>query len=380
MSGWHARPQPKASGLADVRVLVTGNLGYIGPRLVQRLLDTGNDVVGLDAGWYADAHVEEIARPEVQHRADVRDLVTDGAGQRQLRHMLEGVGAVVHLAAVSNDPVADLLPSLTHDINFEASARFAHLVRDAGIGRFVFLSTCSVYGDANGEVDETTPPRVLTPYADTKVRMEAVLQRMASSRFLPAILRSATVYGYAPALRLDLIANGMVAWALTTGVVRLISTGDALRPQVHIDDLTDLVVHLLGRDTGSFAEVAGSPLNVGANAANYSIRGLAELIASRVPGANVRMDEGAWVDKRSYRVRFDRLATLVPGVKIRLVEDAVPELVARYRRIGLNASDVRELTYTRLTQLRRLREAGILDEQLRFISSPSATGGPPVAR
>lgn len=352
-----------------MQVLVTGNLGYIGSRLIARLAARGHELTGLDASWFAGANIEPIAHPRVQHTADIRDLVSDRDGLGTLRTMLDGVDAIVHLAAVSNDPMADLLPSVTHEINYEASMRFAHAARDAGIRRFFLFSTCSVYGDATGEVDETTPPRVLTPYADTKVRLERELQGLASSDFLPVIFRSATVYGYAPALRLDLIVNGMTAWALTTGVVRLISTGEAFRPQVHIDDLVELTSQLLDRDEAGLAAIAGTPINVGANEANYTIRGLAELIASRVLGAAVRMDDGAWVDRRSYRVRFDRLKELVPEVPMRRVEDAIDPLVAEYRRVALADGDVRELRYTRLQQLRQLRSDGVLDDNLRGVPS-----------
>lgn len=360
-----------------VRVLVTGNLGYIGPRLVDRLLAAGHVVIGVDAGWYTSALAEPVVRPETQYLADLRDLVRPAQGD-QLREMLEGVDAVVHLAAVSNDPVADLLPSITHEINLDMSVAFARAARAAGVRRFVFLSTCSVYGDADGEVDESTPPRVLTPYADTKVRFEEALMRLAAPGFEPVILRSATVYGYSPALRLDLMVNGMTAWALTTGIVRLISTGEANRPQVHVDDLVGLISGLLSRDTADFGALAGMPINVGSNQANYTIRELAELVAARVPGAEVRVDDGAWVDKRSYRVRFDRMARLLPGTRIRSVEDSVAALAGEYRRIALAGRDVRALRYTRLGHLRHARERGIIDEQLRFIS-PSETEAGPVA-
>ena len=348
-----------------MQILITGNLGYIGSRLVSRLAASGHELTGLDASWFAGANVEPIARPQVQHTADIRDLVSDVDGIRRLRTMLDRVDAVVHLAAVSNDPMADLLPSVTYEINYEASVRFARAARDAGVRRFFFFSTCSVYGDATGVVDESTPPRVLTPYADTKLRLERELQRLASSNFLPIILRSATVYGYAPALRLDLIVNGMAAWALTTGVVRLISTGEAFRPQVHVDDLVELTTRLLDRDEAGLAAIAGHPLNVGANEANYTIRALAELVATRVSGASVRLDDGAWVDRRSYRVRFDRLEQLVPEVAIRRVEETIDPLVAQYRRVALADGDVRELRFTRLKQLRQLRLDGVLDDNLR---------------
>ena len=348
-----------------MRVLVTGNLGYIGSRLIGRLAARGHELTGLDASWFEGANIEPIARPAAQHLADMRDLVSDADGIGRLRAMLDGLDAVVHLAAVSNDPMADLLPFVTNEINYEASARLARVARDAGVRRFLFFSTCSVYGDAAGEVDESTPPRVLTPYADSKLRLERELLRLASADFLPVIFRSATVYGYAPALRLDLIVNGMAAWALTTGVVRLISTGEAFRPQVHIDDLVELTARLLDRDDAGFASIAGHPVNVGANEANYTIRGLAELIADRVPGASVRMDDDAWVDRRSYRVQFDHLTQLVPEVPIRRVEEAIEPLVAEYRRVGLADCDVRSLRYTRLQQLRQSRLDGTLDDNLR---------------
>jgi nucleoside-diphosphate-sugar epimerase len=364
-----------------VRILVTGNLGYIGPLLVNRLIRDGHEVVGVDAGWFAADLIEPITAPSVQHHHDVRTLVADGEGRRSLAALLEGVDAVCHLAAVSNDPVADVSPEVTAEINFTASARLAEEVKAAGVRRLVFYSTCSVYGDAHGEVDESTPPRILTPYADSKVRLERHLMRLAGDRFWPVIFRDATVFGYSPGVRLDLIVNGMTAWAMTTGVVRLMSTGEALRPQLHVDDLVELTAHVLAEPDERFFHIAGRPINVGLNENNYAIRELAEIVAARIPGAHVRTDPDAWVDRRSYRVRFDLLARLLPEAPLRrLVPASIEELAAAYRRVGLTRHDVESGRLTRLGQLRRAQERGILDAQLRSARGGAAAVAPTPAR
>ena len=351
-----------------MRILVTGNLGYIGPLLVRRLVADGHEVLGLDVGWFAADLVEPITEPAVQHRHDVRSLVADAAGRRVLAELLEGVDALCHLAAVSNDPVANVSPEVTAEINFTASARLCDAAKAAGVRRLVFFSTCSVYGDAGGEVNEETPPRILTPYAATKVRLEEHLVRIADGDFAPIILRDATIFGYAPGMRLDLILNGMTAWALTTGVVRLMSTGEALRPQLHVDDLVELSGHLLSLPESRFAALAARPINVGRDDNNFAIRELAQIVASHVPGATVRTDADAWIDHRSYRVSFDLLGRLIPEAPIRRsVPDSIEPLADAYRRVGLTRGDVESERFTRLGQLQRAQQRGILDAQLRSV-------------
>lgn len=347
-----------------MRVLVTGNLGYIGTVLGERLRRDGHTVIGLDAGWFADHLVEERPAVDEQHIVDLRQVIGDDPAW--LDALLDRIDAVCHLAAVSNDPMADVNPAVTREINVDASLRLAEMARARGVGRFVFYSSCSVYGHADGFVNEQTPPRVLTPYADSKVRMEQALSAMADERFSPVILRNATVFGYSPALRLDLLVNGMAAWALTTGVVRLISTGDAFRPQLHIDDLVEVTAAILRRSDNDYRLLSVGPINVGSAENNHAIAELAEIAADAVPGSVVRADPGAWVDRRSYRVHFELIERLLPEARVkRQVAGSIQELVDHYRRVGLGARTVLDLRLTRLEQLRVAREAGILDEHLR---------------
>jgi nucleoside-diphosphate-sugar epimerase len=346
-----------------VRILVTGNLGYIGTRLTPRLRREGHVVIGLDAGWFAGHHVEAPEAVDEQHVADLRRLLDEDAGR--LESLLARVDAICHLAAISNDPMADVNPAVTRAVNVDASLGLAHEAKRLGVRRFIFMSSCSVYGDAGGDVDERTPPRVLTPYADSKVRMERALMELADEAFWPILLRNATVFGYSPALRLDLLVNGMAAWALATGIVRLMSTGDAFRPQLHLDDLVDVIAAILRRTDDGHRALVGGPINVGSAANNHGMRELAEMVAAAIPGSEVRVDPDAWIDRRSYRPAFDRLGELLPEARVgRRVAASVDELAAHYRRIGLEPEAVRDLRLTRLAQLRLAREAGILDEDL----------------
>jgi nucleoside-diphosphate-sugar epimerase len=338
-----------------MRVLVTGHHGYIGSVLAPFLADAGHDVVGLDSFYYEGCDFGPDLAQVPAVRYDVRD-----AGLEQLH----GVDAVVHLAALSNDPVGDLDPSLTQNINFDATLRLASAAREAGVQRFVFASSCSMYGASGGDdaLDENAPLRPLTPYAESKVRSEEGLFGLASSGFAPISMRNATVFGVSPRLRLDVVLNNLAAWAHTTGKIRLLSDGTAWRPLVHVRDVAKATLTLL---EAPVELVAGEAFNVGTDAQNYLIRELAELLA-QITGCDVELAAEAAADSRSYRVDFAKLAAAFPGLTFDWdAQRGARELVEAYREVGLTRDDFDGDRYVRLRRLLRLRDEGELDANLR---------------
>lgn len=337
-----------------MRILVTGSLGYIGRVLVRRFVAAGHHVVGLDTGWFAEpGDTHDIA----YIRADVRDVSV---------RRLVGFDAVVHLAALSNDPLGELDPDLTLEINAEASLTLAEKARDAGVSRFLFSSSCSVYGaSARGIVYETSPIEPLTAYARSKVIAERGLTEMASHDFTPILLRNATAYGVSPSQRLDLVLPNLVASALATGRVRLNSDGSAWRPLIHIQDIAAGFLALLGAPA---EVVSGQTFNVGRDDDNIRIRDLAELIRAALPGCPLEAPAGdGSADSRSYRVSFAKIAKLVPTFQPRWsIARGIAECVSEFRTQEFNAADLAAGRGVRLATLRRLIDTGRLDEQLRW--------------
>ena len=340
-----------------MKVLVTGHGGYIGAVLAPFLVRGGHEVTGLDTLFYGGCDLFEPEPVEALH-ADVRDIRPDE---------LHGFDAVVHLAALSNDPLGDVDRDLTLAINYRATVDLARAAKDAGIDRFVFASSCSMYGaaaDGGGPVDERAPLKPLTAYAESKVLAEEALAELADEDFAPVSMRNATAYGASPRLRLDIVLNNLVGWALTTGRVRILSDGTPWRPLVHVEDIA--------RATLAFLEapaeiVAGEAFNVGADAANYQVRELAEIARDAVGGCEIEYADAGDPDPRSYRVDFGKLRRTFPGLALTWTARAgADELVSAYRRAGLTFDDFDGPRYTRLKRLRELSEKGALDGALRW--------------
>lgn len=339
-----------------MKILVTGHTGYIGTVLTQMLLDAGHQVVGIDTGLFeactfgtdAPSHIACI-------NADIRDLTV-----AQLRT----VDAIAHLAGICNDPLGDLLPETTTAINETATIRLAEMAREAGVQRFVFSSTCSVYGAALQDwVDETSPSNPVTPYAVSKYQAERGLLALADERFSPVLLRSATAYGFSPRIRFDLVLNNLVAHAVTTGRVFLKSDGMAWRPLVHIADISRAFVAAIEAPREA---VHCEIFNVGATAENYRVRSIAEIVRNTVPGSTITYAEGADADKRSYRVSFRKIESRLPNFKpLWNAVDGARELLACYSKFGLSLEDFEGARYQRLAHLKYLLEAGILDRSFR---------------
>jgi nucleoside-diphosphate-sugar epimerase len=343
-----------------VKVLVTGHHGYIGSVTAPLLAAAGHEVVGLDTFYYrgCDFGTDAVHVPALN--ADVRDVTAAD---------LEGFDAVVHLAALSNDPLGDLRPEWTYEINLDGTVSLARSAKEAGIGRFVFASSCSMYGASSGDdlLDEDAPLRPLTPYAESKVRAEEALQRLADSDFSPIAMRNSTAYGVSPRLRLDVVLNNLAAWAHTTGKIRLLSDGSAWRPLVHVRDIARASLALLQapRDV-----VHAEAFNIGSADQNVRIRDLADALRD-LSGCDVESSDDATADPRSYRVDFSKLAAAVPGFTCEhTVRRGAAELAEAYLAVGLSREDFLEVgRYTRLVQLKRLLADERLDADLRWQAS-----------
>jgi nucleoside-diphosphate-sugar epimerase len=347
-----------------MRVLLTGHHGYIGSVLRPMLEEAGHDVVGLDTFYFQGCDFGAAGEPGRSIVADLRDVEPE---------QLEGFEAVVHLAALSNDPLGDIDPEWTYEINRDGAVRLAEVARAAGVKRFVFASSCSMYGAVEGDevLGEEAPLRPLTPYAESKVRAEEAIRSLADGDFAAVSMRNATAYGVSPRLRLDVVLNNLVAWAHTTGAVKLLSDGRSWRPLVHIRDIANATLALLAAPA---ADISGEAFNIGTNEQNYLIRSLAEIVQRRLPSCEVTFADDASPDPRSYRVDFSKFAARFPDCRLDwTAERGTDELAAAYEREGLTVDDLRSgYRYIRLNQLKRLLGEGALDDGLRWTDAEGA--------
>lgn len=340
-----------------MRVFVTGVSGYIGAVLGPHLLERGLEVVGLDTGYYRDGWLYSdngrFPRSPLTLNKDLRAVSADD---------LAGCDAVAHLAELSNDPLGQHRPEVTHHINHLGSLRLAETAREAGIRRFVYASSCSVYGAGTGEfLDETTPVNPLTAYAECKVLVERDLGAMAGEDFCPVFLRNATCYGPSPHMRFDIVINDLSALAWTTRRIAMISDGSPWRPVVHVDDACEAIYRSL---VAPDEAVRGKVFNVGRNSDNYRIREIAAIIGEEFPGCEITTGPSSG-DNRSYRVRFDRIHAELPGFRCRFTaRDGARQLHALFARIQMSAETYQFRAFTRLKQLQYLLSTGQVDADL----------------
>jgi nucleoside-diphosphate-sugar epimerase len=342
-----------------MKVLVAGNGGYIGAVLVPLFRTAGYEVDGLDLGLYDGCDLGPAADPGPHVSVDMRDVVPS---------QLAGYDAVVCLAALSNDPLGDLKPAATYSVNLDGTLHLARTAKEAGVPRFLFSSSCSLYGAAgSAAVAEDADLHPVTPYGETKVFAERELSKLADDNFSPAYLRNATAYGASTRLRLDIVVNNLTAVALTTGQVRLESDGTPWRPLVHIEDISRAFLAVLEAPR---EKVHDEAFNVGREEDNVQVRDIAEMVRDIVPGSSVTLAANAGPDLRDYRVDFSKLLDTFPDLRLRWhVEDGVRELLDSYVKYGLTYEDFTGSRYVRLRRIKELLIAGEIDELLRRTDS-----------
>lgn len=344
-----------------MRVLITGHNGYIGSVLTPLVRAAGHDVVGLDTFLFEGTTFGKNGDQVESMRMDLRDVEVDD---------LRGFDAVMHLAALSNDPLGNVNPQLTYDINHLGSVRLASLAKQAGIKRLIFASSCSLYGIAGDEMlKEEAAFNPVTPYGVSKVLFEQDVAKLADDDFSPTFLRNSTAYGVSPRLRADVVVNNLVAIAFTTGEVVIQSDGTPWRPLVHIEDITRAFLAVLHAPREL---VHNEAFNVGRSEENYRVRDLGELVEQVVPGSKVRYAEGGGPDPRCYKVDCAKIARVLPEFQPQwTVRRGMEQLRDAFKANGLTREDLNGDKFFRIKRIRALQSEGLLDESLRWTSKES---------
>ena len=338
-----------------MRVLVAGHDGYIGTVLVPVFQEAGHEVTGLDCGWYRECTFGAPPPDVPAIWKDVRQATIED---------LRGFDAVVHLASISNDPVGDLNPDATMDVNLRGTVLLARVAKQAGVPRFLFSSSCSLYGAAGDDIlSEDAEFNPVTPYGWSKIRAEEELSQLADDGFSPTYLRNATAYGVSPRLRGDLVVNNLTGYAVSTGEVLLKSDGETWRPLVHIEDISRAFLALTEADRSLVHDEA---FNVGRSDENYRISDVARIVGDAVEGSRIAFADHAGSDPRNYRIDCRKIEA-VPGFEpVWTVPAGVEQLVAAYRDVGLTREDLEGPRLSRIRHVRDLIEQGQLDEMLRW--------------
>lgn len=350
-----------------MRVLVTGNIGYIGTVLVPILSDLDYEVWGYDTGYYKECLFGDPPDDGIS-RQIVKDIRKVDASD------VEGVDAIVHLAALSNDPTGELNPGLTGDINTGGALRLARIARDADVGRFIFASSCSIYGQSGAKaLTEESPFNPQTAYAHSKVDTEAGLSKLASNEFSPIFLRNSTAYGFSHRPRFDVAVNNLTGWGFTTGQVKLMSDGRAWRPMVHVEDICQAITEALKAPR---AVIHNQAFNVGSEDENYQIRDIAEMVAETILNCEVTFAENASADNRTYNVSFEKIRQAFPDFTPQWsVRKGIEQLYEAFAHASLTYDNFDGRLYTRLKQLKHLIDNDLLTSDLFWTSEETPLSG-----
>ena len=325
-----------------MKVLVTGHNGYIGPHLLNLLKDAGHTTVGLDIDLFVGCEWEELPKPDEVIKKDLREVEVDD---------LKGIDCVMHLGAISNDPMGDLDEGITYSINREGSIRLSKIAKEAGVSRFLFSSSCSIYGKGEKlDLEETDPTNPITAYAISKIATENALMELADENFSPAYLRNATAYGHSANLRIDLVVNNLLGCALANGDIQIHSDGSPWRPLVHCKDIARAFVAFLEAPK---EKIHNQIVNIGGNAENYQVKDVADLVQELVPDATIVFTGEVGEDPRNYRVKFDKLGEVIPGFKLEYtLKEGMKELFTKYKEHNFNKEDFEGEQFVRLRTLR----------------------------
>ncbi len=337
------------------KILVTGDRGYIGSVLVPKLLDKGYDVTGIDAGFFNDSLVPKNSLAKYRKiTKDVRLLETSD---------VRGFDAIIHLSALSNDPMGEINPGLTREINYRSSVRLAKLAKKAGVKKFLFSSSCSIYGIAkSGVVDETSKVNPLTAYAKSKIDTENALKKLADSNFFVGLMRNSTVYGFSPRFRNDLVVNNLVTTALAYGEIRIMSDGTPWRPLIDVRDLSDIFILFLETKKDS---LNGRVINIGFNDSNFQVKDLVGIVKKNLPSCKIVFTGEHGSDTRSYKVKFDLFYKFFPEVNQKWgMNRSVKNLISELKSVNYGKKDFESGKYTRLSVLKKLIDDGKIDKNL----------------
>jgi len=348
-----------------MKILITGNMGYIGPILTKQLRQSYPEakLIGFDMGYFGNcittADMLPECRVDIQYFGDMRQFPAE---------MLQGVDAIIHLAGISNDPIGNKFEDVTLDINYRASIKLAKKAKDLGIKSFVFASSCSMYGAADDSArTEQSPLNPLTAYAKSKVYTERDLEPLASDQFKVTCLRFSTACGWTERLRLDLVLNDFVACAIASKMITILSDGTPWRPLINVKDMVRAMDWAISRDVNNGGKFLA--VNVGSSEWNYQVRDLAEAVAKAIPGTDISINKNAQPDKRSYKVNFDLFNKLAPNHRPQVdLVDSINELKNGLNALGFKDADFRDSWFMRLKVLTELQEKGLLNSKLQWIN------------
>lgn len=326
-----------------MKVFVTGHKGYIGPHLINLLKKQGHTVTGCDICLFEESEVEEVIQPDAELIKDIRDITIND---------LKGHDCLIHLAAISNDPMGDINPEITYSINKNGSINLAKLSKEAGIKRFLFSSSCSIYGKGiNNDLDESAAVNPLTAYAISKIEVEKKLSEMADENFCPVFLRNSTAYGYSPMFRIDLVVNNLLSCAVAKGDIRIMSDGKPWRPLIHCKDIAGAFIALAKAPD---EKVRAKAINIGANEENYQVKDVADIVQQLIPSAKIVFTGEVGNDPRDYRVNFDLLYKILPDFKLEYtLKKGMEELFEKLKSMNFSENDFDGERFIRLKLLRK---------------------------